>query len=249
MWRTRFTGARTLHGMELQSASAAAATLAALGFAAATAERWLDHRRPHELAWSIALAFFATAAGAAWWGASFGWSSVSFRVFYACGAVINVPVLAVGTWYLLARPAVARFVAFLTTAAVAFGAGVVFAAPLRASVPADVLPQGSDVFGPLPRAVAASASSAGAVVLLGGAVWSVARLVRRRDEHGRRLAIANGLIAAGTLVLSAGGLANSVLGEMEGFVLTLVGGIALLFAGFLFTSPREDAPHAAAPSR
>ena len=234
--------------MELQSASAAAATLAALGFAAATAERWFDHRRPHELAWSIALAFFATAAGAAWWGASFGWSSASFRVFYACGAVINVPVLAVGTWYLLARPAVARVVAFLTTAAVAFGAGVVFAAPLRRSVPADALPQGSDVFGPLPRAVAASASSAGAVVLLGGAVWSAARLVRRRDEHGGRLAIANGLIAAGTLVLSAGGLANSVLGEMEGFVLTLVGGIALLFAGFLVTSPREDAPRAAAPS-
>ena len=75
----------------------------------------------------------------------------------------------------------------------------------------------------------------------------MARLVRRRDEHGRRLAIANGLIAAGTLVLSAGGLANSVLGEMEGFVLTLVGGIALLFAGFLVTSPREDAPRAAAP--
>ena len=234
--------------MELQSASAAAATLAAVAFALATAERWLDHRRPHELAWSIALAFFALAAGAAWWGASFGWTSGSFRVFYACGAVINVPVLAVGTWYLLAGPATARVAAFVTTVGTAFGGGVVFASPLRAPVPGDSLPQGSDVFGPLPRALAASASGLGAVVLLGGAVWSVGRLARRSDEYGRRLAVANGLIAAGTLVLSAGGLLNSVLDEMEGFAVTLVAGIVLLFVGFLVTTPRVAEPHDATPS-
>ena len=50
--------------------------------------------------------------------------------------------------------------------------------------------------------------------------------------------MANGLIAAGTLVLSAGGLLNSVLAEMEGFAVTLVAGILLLFSGFLITSPR-----------
>ncbi len=41
------------------------------------------------------------------------------------------------------------------------------------------------------------------------------------------------LIAAGTLVLGAGGLFNSVLDEMEAFAVTLLVGIALLFAGFL----------------
>ncbi len=224
--------------MDQQSAMAAAATLIALAFAAATAERWLDRRRAQELAWSVALVLFAIAAGAAWWGASFGWTSGSFRVFYAFGAVINVPVLALGTWYLLARPPAARAAAFVTTVVVAFGGGVVFAAPFRSPVPSESLPQGSDVFGALPRVFAATASAIGATVLLGGALWSAARLLRVRDATARRLATANGLIAAGTLVLSAGGLLNSVLAEMEGFAVTLVVGILLLFAGFLFTAPR-----------
>jgi hypothetical protein len=234
--------------MELQSALAAAATLTAVGFGAATAERWLDRRRPHEAAWALALGFFALAAAAAWWGASFGWGSGSFRVFYAFGAVVNVPVLALGTWYLLARPVVARTAAFLTVVGVAFGAGVVAAAPLRAPVPTDAIPQGSDVFGVLPRVLAAVSSSVGATVLLGGAVWSAVRLLRHRGAAERRLAAANGCIAAGTLVLSAGGLFNSVLGEMDAFAVTLVAGVVLLFVGFLVTSPRADAASAAVPS-
>jgi hypothetical protein len=241
-------GAPTLAAMALQSALAAAATVGALAFAAATAERWLDRRRPHELAWTLALVCFAAGAGAAWWGASFGWTGGSFRVFYAFGAVINVPVLALGTWYLLAPPAVARLVAALTTMGVAFGSGVVFAAPMRGEVPQDTIPQGSQVFGVLPRVFAASASAIGATVLLGGAVWTIARLARHRDAAARRLAGANGLIALGTLVLSAGGLLNSVLAEMEGFAVTLVVGVALLFVGFLVTSPRMSATPAAAPS-
>lgn len=234
--------------MELARALAAAATLASLAFAAATAERWLDRRKPQEAAWSIALGCFAVGAAAAWWGASFGWGEGAFRVFYAFGAVVNVPVLALGTWFLLARAPVARAVAAATTVAVSFGAGVVLAAPLRAPIPADELPQGSAVFGPLPRALAAVCSSVGALVLLGGALWSAARLARRRGAAERRLAAANGCIAAGTLVLSAGGLFNSVLGEMDAFSVTLVVGIALLFVGFLVTSPRADAASGAAPS-
>ncbi len=50
-----------------------------------------------------------------------------------------------------------------------------------------------------------------------------------------RLAAANLLIAAGTLVLSAGGLLNSVVDEMNAFAISLVVGIAVIFAGFLLT--------------
>lgn len=234
--------------MELPRALAAAATLAALAFAAATAERWWDRRKPQEAAWALALGCFAVGAGAAWWGASFGWGPGSFRVFYAFGAVVNVPVLALGTWFLLARPPVARAVAACTTVLVSFGAGVVLAAPLRGPIDPDAIPQGSAVFGPLPRVLAAACSTVGALVLLGGAVWSAGRLARRRGAAERRLAAANGLIAAGTLVLSAGGLFNSVLGEMDAFSVTLVAGIVLLFVGFLVTSPRADAASGAAPS-
>jgi hypothetical protein len=56
-----------------------------------------------------------------------------------------------------------------------------------------------------------------------------------------RLAGANVLIAVGTLVLGAGGVLNSVLDEMEGFAVTLVVGITLIFAGFLVSTARPRA--------
>ena len=87
--------------MRIQSALAAAAGLVALAFALSTLERWLDRRKRHELAWTIALAMFTVGAGALWLGASDGWSGATFRVFYLFGAILNVPFLALGTIYLL----------------------------------------------------------------------------------------------------------------------------------------------------
>src|SRR5437588_672718 len=83
----------------------------------------------------------------------------------------------------------------------------------------DRLPQGSQVFGALPRVLAAVASGGGALVVFGGAAWSA-----RRHRRGPRL-WANVLIAAGTLILSASGLLNSVLDEMEAFAVTLAIGV------------------------
>ena len=40
----------------------------------------------------------------------------------------------------------------------------------------------------------------------------------------------------GTLVLSAGGLLNSVVDEMDGFAISLVVGISIIFVGFLLTN-------------
>src|SRR5438067_12353690 len=85
----------------MQSALAGAATLVAAAFAMSTFERWLRRRRRHELAWTVALALFAIGALFLWIGASSGWTVPVFRGFYLFGAVVNVPVLAVGTVYLL----------------------------------------------------------------------------------------------------------------------------------------------------
>ena len=114
-------------------------------------------------------------------------------------------------------------------------------APLTAPIVADTLPQGSDVFGPLPRVLAGVGSARRRHwSIIGGAVWSAVRLARRRST--RRLAGANVLIAAGTLILGAGGVLNSVLDQMDGFAISLVVGITVLFAGFLLTNaPRRPA--------
>jgi hypothetical protein len=211
----------------MTEALAAGATVVAVAFAACLLERWLVRRRHHELAWAIALVLFACGSLALWAGASLGWEAWSFRLFYAFGAVANVPFLALGTVELLA-PRAARTARWLVPLGCAFAAGVVLAAPLTAPVPSDALPQGSDVFGVLPRVLAAVASGLGAVVVFAGAAWSA--VVRRKE---RRLAVGNVVIALGTAVLSMSGLLNSALGEMEAFAVTLTAGVTILFAGFL----------------
>ncbi len=170
--------------MTKEAALAAAATLVAAAFTLSTFDRWLAHRRRHEAAWTIALAMFTIASASLWVAAAVGWTDATFRVFYLFGAILNVPWLALGTIELLGgvrwgRPSVA-VVGLLS----AFAAGVMAVAPFEAPVPADELPKGSDVLGPLPRILAAVCSGGAALIIIGGALWSAWRLLRGRRRPG-----------------------------------------------------------------
>ena len=90
--------------------------------------------------------------------------------------------------------------------------------------------------------LAAVGSGLGATVIIVGAVVSAVRFARAHDVpgHGRR-ALANVLIALGTLVLSSGGLIQGVAGKDEAFVLTLAVGISVIYAGFLCAAHRRRA--------
>lgn len=241
----------------VHAALAAAAALVALAFALSTFERWLAHGRRHEAAWTVSLTLFVGGAASLWAGATIGWSEWTFKGFYLFGAILNVPYLALGTVYLLGPSRTGDRWAAAVTVLGAFAAGLVCASEPRAVFDPDVLPQGSDIFGPGPRIAAAVGSGLSATVIFVGAAWSTLRLVRgaRRaapDEPSAqpsvgplgpgRLALANAVIATGTLVLSASGLANSVLDEMDAFAVTLAVGISVIFAGFLLTATGEQRP-------
>ena len=203
-------------------AVAAAAAVIAFAFALATFDRWVARRRPQELAWSAALLLFTFGALSLWLGASLGWEPWSFRLFYLFGAIVNVPVLALGSVYLVSRRA-GHLTAAALAVALGFAAGVMAITPVGHIV-TNELPQGSDVLDALPRVLAAVCSAGGALAVFAIAVWS---MVRRQRVAG------NALIALGTATLSASGLLNSVLGEMDAFAVTLTIGVAILFAGFL----------------
>jgi hypothetical protein len=232
--------------MTLEAALAAAATLVAVAFALSTLERWMARRQLHELAWTLALALFAAGSVALWVGAALGWGTWSFKLFYLFGAIVNVPMLAVGTVALLAGVRTGRLVFGAVVLLSVFCAGWILATPIIAAIPTHELPRGSEVFGVVPRVMAAVGSGVGAMVVFGGAVWSAIELLRKRRAvpglSARRLALANGLIALGTLVLGAGGLLNSVLGEMDAFTVSLVVGISIIFAGFLTTMSAKSTP-------
>jgi hypothetical protein len=225
----------------VQTALAAAATVVATAFGLCLLERWLDRRRRHDLAWTISLALFAAASAALWAGAATGWDETTFRLFFLFGAVLNVPFLALGSLYLLAGPRRIDPWAAAVTLLGAFACGMVLFAPLTGFIPPDELPRGSEVFGAAPRVAAAVASAVGALVVFGAAAWSAMAALRGRHPRAavagnRRLVAANGLLALGTLVLSLGGVLNSVMDEMDAFAVSLVAGVTLLFAGFLLAS-------------
>lgn len=233
--------------MTLNTALAAASAIVAVAFGLSTLDRWLRRRRAHELAWTIAMGLFAVAALSLWWAEARGWSAASFRVFFAVGAIINVPWLALGTVYLLAGPRAGRITTRILLVFSGFAAGVVATAPMTSPIAPDRLPKGRDVFDALPRILATVGSAVPAVVIFAGAAWSAWRVVRggtpalttsakRSIGSARMLAVGNLLIALGAATLSASGSLAGRLGEDTAFAVTLLTGISVLFAGFVVAS-------------
>ena len=216
------------------------ATAVATLFAEATFKRWRQKRRPHEAAWTVALALFALASAALATGASTGWDRGVFRAFYLLGAVLNVPWLALGTVYLLGGESAGRRVRAGLVFFSGLATGVLLTAPMTTNVTGSpTIPVGKAVFGVFPRVLAAGGSGLGALVVFGGAVWSAVRFARTKRTGGR-MAAANALIALGTLVLSGGGTLQGFLGHDEAFTLSLATGIAVIYAGFLIAARRPS---------
>ena len=216
------------------------ATAVATVFAQATAVRWSRSKAPYQGAWTVALALFALASAAFATGSSTGWDEGTFRIFYLLGAIVNVPWLALGTVYLLwgrriGNPARAGLVFFTGLAT-----GVMLSTPMHGTIDPNQLPVGKDHFDALPRALAGIGSGVGAVVLIGGAIYSAIRFSRLRTPGSGRLALGNVLIALGTLVLSSGGLIQGTVGQDEAFAISLAAGISVIYLGFVVTSGRRS---------
>src|SRR5687767_14075922 len=79
------------------------AALVALVFAAMLLRRYVRHRRSYLALWAVALLMYAVASAVVATGALNGWTSAEFRVYWAFGAVLNVPFLAQGELDLLVR--------------------------------------------------------------------------------------------------------------------------------------------------
>jgi hypothetical protein len=133
-------------------------------------------------------------------------------------------------------------------------------APTTTPFVSEEFPRARDHFGILPRMLAAVGSGVPALVIIIGALWSVARLLSGRTPAvggarraglvtPGRLVVSNVLIALGTLVLSASGSLAGRLGEERAFTITLSVGVVVLFVGFLVPSARGGAHLAASPAK
>lgn len=224
-------------------AFAAVSTVCSSLFAIATAQRAGSGRGPHQWAWTVSMVWFALASAALAVGVSTGWDGATYRVFYAGGAILSVPWLALGTVFLHLGGRVGRALRHGVLAFSGLAVGVMLVVPME-PVSGTSIPVGRDVFpAAAPRVLAALGSGIGALVVLTGALWSLARLVTGPAVLGRsHLAAANALVAAGTLVLSGGGLAQGIVGHDEAFALSLALGVAVIYAGFLVADRRPRRP-------
>ena len=224
--------------------------LVALAFAALLARQYVRRRRSYQALWAIALLMYATASATVALGVADGWTSGEFRVYWALGAVLNVPFLAQGELDLLVRNRLVRSCLYVALVFVtAYTIAVVRTASLQggSAALAEDLPSGKEVFGDgtpahrLPQLISIPAY----LVLVVGALWS-AWGTRGRPELRDRFR-GTLLIALGATVIAGFGSAFAALGKLLPFSLALLVGISIMFLGFLRAS-RHSAPPGPAAS-
>lgn len=200
--------------------------------------------RPERITWALAFIVFAVAAGTEVIGATLGWNAPLARVYYLCGAVLVVGVLALGELYLLFPGKLPSFTTGLALLIAALAATIVWSAPIDAS---RLQTEGWHAIerGPVLIALAVALNAGGTAILAGGALYS-AWAMRGKPELRQRAAGCL-LIALGTLTVASGGTLTR-LGRPEYLYLAMSAGIAIIFSGILLTRGRLPRWSQARPS-
>ena len=207
---------------------------------------YLRAPRPHTAAYTAGIGFFAIATWALFVGSAFGWTSASYRTFFLFGAIVNIPVLALGSMFLVVGRRAGHAMLLVLFPFFAISIPMTLAQPFDAgSLPADGVPGGrelwADMFGP--RLWAAIGGGMGATIIIVLALVSVVRFWR----SNRRLVAGNVLIVAGTLVASTGGTILAF-GIDWGFSGSLLVAATLIWAGFrVAVSARRSLPTSVGP--
>jgi hypothetical protein len=229
------------------------ALTAALGFvfSGLLIRQWLERHKPHQIAWFVGFAMYATAAVMeAWSEATGAWDPSMYRIYIVLAASL-VGFLGLGSLYLVAgkhRCIGHAYLIWTVACLAAFLYGT-----MTATLDATKLVAGITVGGmPLgdartfPRAWSLVFNIPGTALLIGTSAYSVVKFWPKRLFRYR--AWANVLIIAGTLVIAgAGSLARA--GRTVGLYPAEMIGAALLLWGFLKASTLEKGAELARAER
>jgi hypothetical protein len=212
-------------------------------FAAAVFDQFLHRRRAYQLIWCLSLAAFAISFTAQFAASVTEWTALLFRLWYGFGALYAVPLLGLGSIYLLC-PRWAKIAGtVIGVELMVWGFLRIYGQPLDAinliPAPGATHPN-TQLLPPDIRSTAVLLNSLGTLVLFAGAAWSAWSFRRRRTAPHR--VVSNVLIAAGAVIAgSAGGLEK--FGYPSLLYLGNMAGITVIFAGFLRSNERMDAAH------
>lgn len=212
-------------------------------FAFIVFKRYLNRRGPHLLLWGIGLIFYGIGGFCEFYYGAFGWSSLIFRLWYLCGAILVAAWLGQGTVYLLAKRRLANILMALLALGSLYAAIRVFTAQLDPTLLTTSVHTGSELSGhaivtPGIRTLTPIFNLYGTVTLVGGALYSAWIFWRKRVLLHRT--IGNILIAVGALAPAFGG-AFSRFGISGALYWGELLGVILLFIGFVrATTPMEE---------
>jgi hypothetical protein len=228
------------------------AATAVLGFAftGLILWQWWHRRKPHQLAWSVGMLFYAVAAVMESVSeATQHWDPTVYRIYIVLAASL-VGFLGLGSYYLIAKKKTGPhiYLGFLLVCLAVFLYGT-FTTTLDTELLKPGITVGGQALGDavsFPRIMSLPFNITGSFFLLGGALLSIWRFARKREFAYRMWA--NALIALGTIVIAwAGGMARA--GYSLGLYPAEMIASAILLAGFLLAGTldkgaREAAQHA-----
>jgi hypothetical protein len=218
-----------------------ASALIAAAFAARLGGGALARPAAHRACWALGFACFAAGAAAEAYGAAYGWSPVTFRIYYLAGGVLAVGFLGLGATWLHAPRDLAVFASGAVLATAAAAAIAVLSADVDGARLAEggLRPPPNSALTGLGFLFAIVLNTLGTIALLGGIVRSLRRRQRPR---------ANLLVGAGVLVVASSGTLTRV-GDAYGIVLgAQIVGLIMIYAGFELASQRVPTRRAATHS-
>ena len=176
---------------------------------------------PSKPLWAIGLLLFAAASAAAAYGIADGWGSITFRIYYLTGACLCVALLGAGSAF-LALPRTLALIVFGMTITAVIGATVtVLIAPVDTSAFAEVTgltaPPNSAIGGHA-AIWAIAMNSVGTLLLIVGAVVSLARRVRVGP---------NATILVGVIIIALAGTLTRFGGQETLYLMQMLGLLVL----------------------
>jgi hypothetical protein len=237
---------RVLHAHVFGIPSTAVVTEALISFVAGigatffAVDLWRDYRRkprPHVAAYGAGITMFAIATWALFVGLTFGWTGPVYRTFFLFGAILNIPVLAIGSMFLVVGKRSGHALTVAVGALAAISTTLTLTVPFENPLPTHGIPVGIFPLGFSPRLFAIIGGALGTTILVALSVVSLFRFWRMN----RSIVWGNALILLGVVAAAWQGT-GLALGDGGGFALSLLIAVSLIWAGYRVASGKRNAP-------
>jgi hypothetical protein len=206
-------------------------------FAISIFRQYASRRKMHQLMWGIAIAIWTIAVAAELAATLRGrWGLITYRAYYATGALLIPAWLGMGTMYLIFPKRVNDWIlgilSILSLIGIVLIATWSIDSSVLYSVSAGAVPLKVFPFFPI-QLLLIILNSLGALAFILGALWSVVLFAWKRQNRER--AIATGLIAIGGIIAAVAHSAG-VLSGIELFRISELLAVIFIFVGYLLSN-------------